>query len=612
MALAAAAAGARSPAPNPVPIPLPLGEETIPLALALEVETADAPAAAGAIAWRTRADGTWQGAAAGPRWEAELTLAPQAGGARALEVVVRWRAPAELRRLAVTLRWPGAPAAVDRALAWSAVAAPLRVERGTPLVVEAGAVVLTGGAGLAAAEVRALAGAEGPLAQVALVLDDAAARPFSTYEACLAALPQVAEGQAVPWGALERRRALAGAPRAPGDVDAARALLHPRADGPFLPVVVERWPAGTRAAVVVTDHADRTDAAALRALLYGDSDPRAEGGVGAGLLGRGLAITRSFFVHDARGGLDDPEIRPLADALAASGSEVALHSITPGRDGREAVRLGLQASAAWAPAVWIDHQPYTNCEALSAQGSGAEGPYGIRDLLAPAGVRWGWAAGDLGSGATRIVNLLGGAPGEARAAFFPLPQDPRVWIFRSSMFHDAPAALAAALSDAALERLEAERGLFVGHTYLGPSPRTTRGEDQRRRLVVEERAPGHLVLAPALDAALARVAARVAAGRLASLTWSAAGDRLRALGAIELAYRPDGAAELRNLGEAPVPALTVALPAAGLEVSVEGALLLGREDEGELARLWFDLPAGGRVVLRAARGHLPVPLLELR
>ena len=33
--------------------------------------------------------------------------------------------------------------------------------------------------------------------------------------------------------------------------------------------------------------------------------------------------------------------------------------------------------------TWIDHEPYTNCEALSAQGWQAGGPYGIRDVLDP-------------------------------------------------------------------------------------------------------------------------------------------------------------------------------------------------------------------------------------
>jgi hypothetical protein len=401
-----------------------------------------------------------------------------------------------------------------------------------------------------------------------------------------------------------------GIRRRPGDVDVARATLYPRSDAaPFRPVVVERWPSGARAAVVLTDHADRTDPDALRAVLWGSSDPRAEGGVGAGLLGRGLKITRTFFVHARRGGLDDPEVQLLADDLAAAGSEVALHSVTPERDDREAVRGGLADAAVWHPRTWIDHQPYTNCEAISSRGAGIDGPFGVRDLLADGGFRWIWAAGDVdGKVGTRIVNLLGGDPGAPRPAVFPLPQDPRLWVFRSSMFHAAPEELAAALSEAELARLERERGLFVAHTYLGPSARTTQSADQRARLVVvpvKERLSIH----PALDAALARLATHVRAGRLATLVWSDAGDRLRAISDVEVVYRPDGAAEVHNRGAAAIDGLTVALPAAGMDLELEGAALLGREDDGELARIWFDLGPGEKAVLRAWDGLEPAALL---
>ncbi|BDG04852.1 proline dehydrogenase family protein [Anaeromyxobacter oryzae] len=608
--VAAALASALGTTPAAPPIDLPLGDVDLPLEVRLELRTVAHPdAAAPAIAWRTRADGAVEGRARGAEWEAELVLAPLPGGARSIALGIRWTARAELERAALVLAWRGSPWAVTRSLGFAPLAGPERVERGTPLLVVAGPALLAGGPGLAAADLRATPGG----VEAALVLDDAAARPFTTYETCLEAVPGLEHGQHVAWGALERRRSLPGAPRAPGEEDRLAAALYPVADrAPILPVIVERWPAGARAAVVFTDHADRTDPDALRAVLWGDSDPSAQGGVGAGFLGRGLRLTRSFFVHARRGGLDDGATRVLADDLAEAGSEVALHSITPDPDRRDEVRAGLAAAARWRPATWIDHEPYTNCEAVATDGWRTTGAYGIRDVLADAGVRWVWAAGDFGPGATRLVNLLGGAPDEARAAYYPMPLDPRLWVFRSSMFYDAPAALAAALSDDALARLEAERGLFVAHTYLGPSARTTHTADHLARLVVREVAPGRLVVDPELDAALARLAARVSAGRLASLTWVDAGDRLRALGDVEVAYRPDGAAEVRNHGEAAIPALTVAVPAAGLGLELEGALLLGRDDEDGWARIWFDLAPGGRVVVRASERWIPVPLVPFR
>jgi hypothetical protein len=179
------------------------------------------------------------------------------------------------------------------------------------------------------------------------------------------------------------------------------------------------------------------------------------------------------------------------------------------------------------------------------------------------------------------------------------------------MFYASPVELAAALSDAALDALEEERGLFVAHTYLGPSAATTHLEAHRARLAVIERG-GVLAIHPALDAAFARLAARVRAGRLASLAWAEAGDRLRALGDVEVVYRPDGSAAVHNAGGVPLSALTVTLPAAGLEISLEGAALLGREDAEGWARLWFDLPAGERAVLRVSDALVPVPILPFR
>jgi hypothetical protein len=599
LALVAAAAPA---------VDLPLGRVAVPLDVRMEVRTGTG-ASSPPLVWRSHADGALEGLARGPEWVATVRFVPAHGGARAVALVLRWTAPAALERAALVLGWQGAPRAVGRDLVFGPVEGTRRSGVGTPVLVAAGPAVLAGGPGFLGARVAPSAGG----VEAALLVDDADERPFSTYETCRDRLPARAEGQQLRWSDLEVRRTVRGVVRVQGDEDLAHAMLYPLADpASFRPVVVERWPAGARAAVVLTDHADRTDPDALRAVLWGSSDPRAEGGVGAGLLGRGLKITRTFFVHARRGALDDPEIRLLADELAATGSEVALHSVTPERDDRESVRAGLAASVAWSPRTWIDHQPYTNCEAVSSRGAGKEGPFGVRDLLADGGFRWIWAAGDVeGRAGTRIVNLLGGDPAQPRPAVFPLPHEPRLWVFRSSMFHAAPAELAAALSDAALARLERERGLFVAHTYLGPSARTTQSADQLARLVVVE-GRGALAIHPALDAALARLASRVRAGRLVTLAWGEAGDRLRALSNVEVVYRPDGSATVHNHGADPIAALTVALPAAGLEVAVEGAALLGRDDDDTLARVWFDLGAGEKVVLRAWDGLDQVPLLAGR
>jgi hypothetical protein len=581
-----------------------LGPAAVPLRAELEVRTR-AGELRRPLCWEEGADGSLTARVAEREWEAVVSLAPL-GEVRALSADVRWLAPAEVEQIALVLTWPGEPQAVGRALRFQPFQGPLRVERGTPLLVATGELVLAGGPGLAAAEVARVP--EGT--RVTLLLDDAAARPFSTFETCFERLPTPALGQHLAWGSFDPRRPVLLAPRAAGDEDRLGAALFPRAPRtPFHPVVVERWPRGAEAAVVLTDHADRTDPEALRAVLWGDS--RRDAGLpGSGLLGRGLAVTRTFFVHGREGSLDDPLAFALAGELAAAGSEVALHSITDERDGREAVRAGLGDAAPFAPRTWIDHEPYTNCEALSAQGWRADGPYGIRDLLGQAGIQWIWAAGDEGRGTPRVYDVLGGASDEVRAAIAPFPLDPRLWMFRSSMFYASPAALSAALSDAELLALERERGLFVAHTYLGASVHTTHTPEHLARLAVRAGPRGGLVIDPDLDAALSRLQAHVQAGRLASLTWREAGDRLRALSEVVVRYLPDGAAEVLNLGASDLPGLTLAIPAPpGVEITVDGVPAASRADEEDELRLWLDLPAGGRALLRATDGLAPLPLL---
>ncbi|HEX9243520.1 MAG TPA: hypothetical protein VF875_13845, partial [Anaeromyxobacter sp.] len=314
---------------------IPLGAGELPAELALELRTG-AGASSPPLAWRSKVDGSLEGTAHTGEVEAEVRLVPAPGGARTLEVALRWLVPASLERAALVVSWRGKPSALGRDLAFAPLQGPLRAGRGTPVLVAAGGALLVGGPGLVGARAEPERGG----VRVALLLDDADERPFSTYDTCLDHLPDGA--QAGHWSALEVRHAFRGIARAPGDEDLARATLYPAGTGgPLRPIVVERWPAGARAAVVFTDHADRTDPDALRAVLWGSSDPRAAGGAGAGLLGRGLRVTRTFFVHARQGSLDDPEIRHLADDLAGTGSEVALHSISPERDDRDAVREGL-------------------------------------------------------------------------------------------------------------------------------------------------------------------------------------------------------------------------------------------------------------------------------
>jgi hypothetical protein len=553
------------------------------------------------------------GVADDARMQATVRLAEAAPGRIALAFTVAWRIAATVEREAIHLRLPGRGSALGRDLRLAPLVGALRVDRGTPILVEGGGVVVAGGPGFVAARYAPAHAGAAADTDVNLVLDDAGAHPFAVYETCLDRIPGLAEGAPVSFAALEKKRFLGRTARRAGERVEAHASIY-LADGTAAPLHLERWPAGARAALVFTDHADRTDPEALRAVLYGTSDRRSPAYGKGGFLGRGVRFTKSFFVRAPRGGLEgDPDARALAEALRAAGSEVASHSVSGGPDDREAVRVGLRTLQAFGVVTWIDHEPYTNCEALSSEGWRAEGRYGIRDLLALAGLRWVWEAGDVGGfRAAELVDVFSASrAGDPDPPIYPLPIDPRLWVFQSTMFYAPPQDLGAALSDAALDRLEARHGLFVGHTYLSASARTTTRREHLARLAVRPGPGGALELHPAIDAALARIGARARAGRVASLTWADTGDRLRALGEVEVVYRADGAAEVVNRGAAPLLGLTLAAPGE-VDLSADGARISGTARGGGASRAWLDLAPGATAVVRATRGGAPVPFLRPR
>src|SRR5690242_11163658 len=86
--------------------------------------------------FRWRAEGaTLVGIAEDARMQATLVVAPAGPGAFGIRFTVAWRVAAEIEREAVRLLLPGRGRAVRRDLAFAPLAAPLRVDRGTPVVV---------------------------------------------------------------------------------------------------------------------------------------------------------------------------------------------------------------------------------------------------------------------------------------------------------------------------------------------------------------------------------------------------------------------------------------------------------------------------------------------
>ncbi len=112
------------------------------------------------------------------------------------------------------------------------------------------------------------------------------------------------------------------------------------------------------------------------------------------------------------------------------------------------------------------------------------------------------------------------------------------------------------------------------------------------------RPEGGFALDPAFDEGLARLGGRVAQNAIASLTLRESGDRLRALDQVAVRYQADGSAIISNAGAAAISGLTVAIPAQ-VETALDGARLRGTRVELGRTTIWFDLPAGGQVVVTA-------------
>ena len=441
---------------------------------------------------------------------------------------------------------------------------------------------------------------------VEIVADDPASHPFRTYAACRSVHVSRGAGEASGPPVALQRVSRDRITRAAGEVVRFRAHVYLVEPGrAFQPVIVERWARGARAAVVFADHADRTDPEALAALLHGVSDRAAPEFGRAGFFAHHIKITKTFFLRPGLGTLEDPDTRRLADELAAHGSEVGSHSISPLRDLRADVMASLGGLAPWKVVTWIDHQPDTNCEAISSRGWRDDPTYGIHDVLAAAGFRWVWSASDVPLHAIQVRNLF--EPERAAAALppiYPLPGDARLWVFESSWFYGPTERMATAFSDAELDRLE-DSARPVRRTHLpvrlAPHHAPPRPHRARRGGPARPGRPGHR--------SRHRVGARPAGGPRRRGR-ARQPDRPREQPAPARPGRRRGAlppgrrGPVSNLGSRRIDGLTLALPAS-VEPEVNGAAVGGVRSELGRTTLWIDLPAGATVAVTARWPAVP-------
>jgi len=460
-----------------------------------------------------------------------------------------------------------------------------------------------------------------------LELDDARNRPLAHYRRCAAdrvPAPGAAPGRRAPVVTGEAVWRLAGTRRS--------YRWQWRVGEATLPEV-RRFPAGYRAALVLTDHADQSSTERLEALAFGATGAVAAGRIGPqwpGLANRGLAYSKTVFarrVPPYAEQLDAAPYRALLARLAAQGVELGLHSLSGGPDdpGDPLTLSGFDAFRQLsAGRLWIDHRPTTNCEAISNAGADPTSRWYLLPLLRRFGLRYLWRGADAQSARQlpRLDLLRSDRPADRPAVLYRAEQlavdgERPFWLFGSSwLFFARWQQLLATLSPRALDRLEAAHGLAIGHVYLETC--RARGRLHGRELLLGLGGERY-ALRPEVDRLFVALAGRQRAGSLWVTGLEALAEHL--LGAMRVALEPigdDGSVRLRyqrDEGPALLRALTLRWPAGVVEVLPgDGGAVLGgqRLREGRL-ETWLDLRAERPITLRPRWGHAlapPAPALE--
>jgi hypothetical protein len=290
--------------------------------------------------------------------------------------------------------------------------------------------------------------------------------------------------------------------------------------------------------------------------------------------------------------LDDPEVAELAERLSRAGWELSPHSATPLRDERARTEEALQFFERWKSRTWIDHQPYTNCEALINRGY-QSGEFGIVDLLSQHGYGYAWSGIDIPPSAE--LNLLSPRHLEhyipvvwpAGRLWPGMPSS--LWLFSSMMTYMDSAKFFTLYKKKALDQLEKERGLHIAHTYL-EAFHPPGSMFAKRNLMVPGKHTGEIVPHPKLAELFQQLAARVHRGTLWVPTLQQLGDHMRAMAGVTVRLGNDGMATLRS--ERALTGATFVVPAAQLRVLIDGQPAKGTSHSKTETTFWVDLPEG--------------------
>jgi hypothetical protein len=354
-------------------------------------------------------------------------------------------------------------------------------------------------------------------------------------------------------------------------------------------LVTLAWPDGRAAALSITDHADQSAPHTFHALVDALSAHK-------------LRITKSLFAVGGkqRPQLEDPRVQADAKRLYDAGSEIIPHSATPNPDDHKAMDAALTVFDAFHARTYIDHQPETNCEAFFNLGWHATGKWSIAPRLAAHGYVYIWAEGDA---LPPELNLFAPRHLDERApSAYPLGRvdaagPDGLWLWRSTWAFLDAGGMRAMYKPEALDRLEAERGLHIAHTYL-ETYHKLRTHFGRRNLFIpvgkkHPGEPGPVKPAPGFTAILDDLAARQERGTLWVTPLGSLVDRMRAVAALRIRRRDGG---FTVIAPAPLEGATFVLAGKVSTLTVGGAPPKGSRTSANDTMFWADLPAGDTVI----------------
>ena len=375
------------------------------------------------------------------------------------------------------------------------------------------------------------------------------------------------------------------------------------------PVRISRLPRGFRGALSFTDHADQSSTEKLAALLYGDSkaDP---GSAAGGFIGHNLGFTKTVF--SIKRGSYTPQLeRPEYHLLLATAVgrqvtfEVGSHSPSGLRDKPEDSLSSLERLQGFQRGggggepvglVWIDHQPDTNCEAVTNGGWNPDSEWFMLEGLVQRGFRYFWSGTDVRLGKGELNMLRATSPDKRVSLLYannrfdsasghtgPLYLWPSFWTFsKRERFYKH-------YDDEALARLVEEDGIHIAHSYLD----SFRSKGSYKSRSHFERKKGRLVMRAGMNETLERMEDYQERGELWVAGLGHIAEHLTKLPQVRIEYTPDGKSVVTNSGERTVRDLTLFLPSTSGKprILVNGKAPPEKSSHGRRF-FWFDLGPG--------------------